>query len=50
METQEGGWNQVVGADTARIVAAAQQVPTVPELDPGVADASKRIAQLLQQD
>lgn len=46
VETQEGGWNQVVGTDPERIVAAARQVPTAP-FDPGETAASARIARLL---
>jgi UDP-GlcNAc3NAcA epimerase len=46
IETQASGWNQVVGTDPERIVAAARQEPTAP-FDPGQPQAAARIARLL---
>ena len=47
LETLEGGWNRVVGADAERIVEAARRPPSRPPPDPGLPGASDRIVSLL---
>ncbi len=49
VETLEGGWNQLVGADPDRIAAAATKRPTGKPLLPQTESASAHIAQLLQE-
>ncbi len=49
VETLEGGWNQLVGADPDRIAAAATRRPTGKPLLPQTESASAHIAQLLQE-
>jgi UDP-N-acetylglucosamine 2-epimerase len=48
VETLEGGWNQIAGADPGRIVAAARRAPTTPWPDPGDGAASGHIVALLR--
>lgn len=48
VETCEGGWNQVVGADADAIVAAAAQMPKLPVPSFAAPGASKRIAAFLR--
>jgi UDP-GlcNAc3NAcA epimerase len=49
VETLEGGWNQLVGADPDRIAAAATRRPTGKPLLPQTESASAHIAQLLRE-
>ena len=49
VETLQGGWNQVVGADTRRIVEAAGRRPTMAPPDPGPAQASALVVKALRQ-
>ncbi|SHK16349.1 non-hydrolyzing UDP-N-acetylglucosamine 2-epimerase [Rhodothermus profundi] len=50
IETLEGGWNQLVGADPERIAAAAHRQPTgpAPTLKNGAEAPSQHIVRLLQ--
>ncbi len=49
VETLEGGWNQLVGADPDRIAAAVHRRPEGPSTFCRDQSASRRIAELLQQ-
>lgn len=49
VETLEGGWNQLVGADADALLEAARHRPTVPPPSPGEPGASDRIAAILLQ-
>ncbi|MDQ7039511.1 MAG: UDP-N-acetylglucosamine 2-epimerase (non-hydrolyzing) [Rhodothermus sp.] len=48
VETLEGGWNQLAGADPERIVAAVNRRPEAPASFARGQAASRRIAELLQ--
>jgi UDP-GlcNAc3NAcA epimerase len=47
VETMEGGWNQVVGADPSRIAEAASRPPTAPPPSFAEPGAAKRIVDIL---